>query len=81
MTDQAYTATASRIRSFVERAERLDDEKADIAQQRKEVMAEAKSDGYNVAALNKLIALRKMDAEDRAEADAILDMYSEAIGL
>lgn len=81
MTDQAYTATAAELRAFVERYERLEADKADIADQMKEVMAEAKGRGYDTKALRKLIALRKRTPDDIAEEEAVLEMYREALGM
>lgn len=80
-TDSSYRVTASELRQFVERAERLDAEKADIADQRKEVMAEAKARGYDTKVINKIIAQRKRDADDIAEEEAVLEMYKEALGM
>lgn len=79
-TDQTYRVAGEELRQFIERAERLDAEKADIAEQRKEVMAEAKGRGYDVKALNKIIADRKRDKDDLAEEAAVLDMYKQALG-
>ncbi len=72
---------ASELRAFVERIERLEAEKKDIADAQKEVFAEAKGRGYDTRALRKLIALHKRDAEERAEEEAVLEMYKEALGL
>lgn len=72
---------AGELRQFIERWERLDAEKRDIADLQKEVMAEAKARGYDTAIMRKVIALRKLDPDARAEAQAVLDMYAEAIGL
>ncbi|PYE81411.1 DUF2312 domain-containing protein [Pseudoroseicyclus aestuarii] len=69
------------LRQFIERFERLDAEKADIADQMKEVMAEAKGRGYDTKVLRKVIALRKRDADDIAEEEAIMDMYKAALGM
>jgi uncharacterized protein (UPF0335 family) len=65
----------------VERIERLDAEKKDIAEQQKEVMAEAKARGYDTKVLRKVIALRKRDADEIAEEEAVLEMYKEALGM
>ncbi|WP_044027111.1 DUF2312 domain-containing protein [Ruegeria sp. TM1040] len=77
----AYRATASELRQFVERFERLEEEKKAIAEQQKEVMAEAKGRGYDVKVLRKLIALRKRDADDIAEEEAVLALYKECLGM
>ena len=80
MTDQ-YQITAEQLRSYIERYERLEAEKQDIADQQKEVLAEAKGCGYDTAIMREIIKLRKMDPQDRAEKEAILQVYLEALGL
>lgn len=77
----AYAVTADELRQFIERYERLDAEKADIADQQKEVMAEAKGRGYDTSAMRKIIAMRKRDKDDLAEEEAILEMYCSALGM
>jgi uncharacterized protein (UPF0335 family) len=77
----SYRVTADELRQFVERFERLEAEKADIADQQKEVLAEAKGRGYDTKALRKIIALRKREPDDIAEEQAILEMYAEALGM
>ena len=79
--DQAFRVTANELRQFIERFERLEAEKKDIADQQKEVMAEAKARGYDTKVMRKVIALRKRDADDIAEEEAVLDMYREALGM
>ena len=81
VTEQSYRVTADELRQFIERLERLDSEKKDIADQQKEVMAEAKGRGYDTRVMRKVIAMRKRDKEDLAEEEAILDMYKEALGM
>ena len=81
MTDQTYKVTAGELRQFVERLERLDTEKADIAEQSKEVLAELKGQGYDPKVIRKLIAIRKRDKDEVAEEDAIMSMYMEALGV
>ena len=80
-TADSYRVTASELRAFVERLERLDAEKKDIAEQQKEVMAEAKSRGYDTKVIRKVIALRKRDRDDIAQEEAVLEMYKEALGI
>ena len=80
-TADSYRVTASELRAFVERLERLDAEKKDIAEQQKEVMAEAKSRGYDTKVIRKVIALRKRERDDIAQEEAVLDMYKEALGM
>jgi uncharacterized protein (UPF0335 family) len=79
--DASYRASSGELRQFVERIERLDAEKKDIAEQQKEVMAEAKARGYDTKVLRKVIALRKRDADEIAEEEAVLEMYKEALGM
>ena len=79
--DSSYRITADELRQFIERIERLDAEKKDLAEQQKEVMAEAKGRGYDTKVMRKLITLRKRDQNDIAEEEAILEMYKEALGM
>lgn len=79
--DATYRVTANELRQFVERIERLDAEKKDLAEQQKEVMAEAKARGYDTKVMRKVIALRKRDADDIAEEEAVMEMYKEALGM
>ena len=79
--DSRYRGTADELRQFIERIERLDAEKKDLAEQQKEVMAEAKGRGYDTKVLRKLISIRRRDANDIAEEEAILEMYKEALGM
>jgi len=78
---ESYRVTADELRQFIERIERLDAEKKDLADQQKEVMAEAKGRGYDTKVMRKIISLRKRDQNDIAEEEAVLDMYKEALGM
>lgn len=80
-SDMSYRVTADELRAFVERIERLDAEKKDLAEAQKEVMSEAKGRGYDTKVLRKIIAMRKRDAQDLAEEEAVLEMYKEALGM
>lgn len=77
----AYSVTAEELRSFIERAEQLASEKKDVAEQEKELFAEAKGRGYDTKVMRKVIALRKRKPDDIAEEEAILDMYKSALGM
>ena len=79
--DVSYRVTADELRQFIERIERLDAEKKDIADQQKEVMAEAKGRGYDIKVLRKLFSLRRRDEGEVAEEEAILELYKEALGM
>ena len=81
VSDTSYRVTADELRQFIERYERLEAEKKDIADQQKEVMAEAKARGYDTKVMRKVVALRKRDRDEIAEEEAILDMYKEALGM
>ncbi|PUB18900.1 DUF2312 domain-containing protein [Yoonia sediminilitoris] len=81
VTDSVNAAAGDEIRQFVERYERLEAEKKDIADAQKEVMAEAKGRGYDTKVLRKLVAIRKRDANDLAEEEAVLEMYMAALGM
>jgi len=81
MTDQTYNVTADELRSFIERAEHLAAEKADVAALEKELFAEAKARGYDTAVMRKVIALRKRKPDDIAEEETIIDMYKLALGM
>ncbi len=79
--DATYRVTADELRQFIERIERLDQEKKDIAEQQKEVMAEAKGRGYDTKVIRKVIALRKREPDDIAEEEAVMEMYKQALGM
>jgi uncharacterized protein (UPF0335 family) len=78
---QALTsASKEKLRQLVARIETLETEKTELAEQLKEVYGEAKSLGFDTKALRAVIRLRKQDANDRAEAEMMLDLYLEAVG-
>tara|TARA_B110000090_G_C13292249_1_gene412507 strand:+ start:713 stop:970 length:258 start_codon:yes stop_codon:yes gene_type:complete len=81
VNDSVYRVTRDEIRSFVERIERLNIEKSEIAEQQNEVFAEAKSRGYNTRILRKVVSMRKQDPQDLSEQEAILEIYREALDL
>ena len=74
-------ATAQgQLKSIIERIERLEQEKAEIAEQVKEVFAEAKGNGFDVKIIRKVVRLRKTDRAKRQEEEALIDLYMSAIG-
>ena len=83
MTDMTDTVgvAGDRIRSIIERVERLEEEIKDLMEAKKEVFAEAKGRGYDTKVMRKIIALRKRKADDIAEEEAILEMYKQALGM
>lgn len=71
---------AAELKQFIERIERLEEEKAGIAADIKEVYAEAKGRGYDTKVLRKVISLRKKDPQERREEEELLDLYLSALG-
>ena len=69
------------LKSFIERIERLEEEKAAIAGDIKEVYAEAKGTGFDTKIMRQIIRLRKMEANDRQEQEELLDIYMRAVGM
>lgn len=69
------------LRAFVERIERLDEDRAAVTADIKEVYAEAKGSGFDVKALRTVIRLRKQDTDERKESEAILETYMNALGM
>ncbi|GFZ97199.1 MAG: DUF2312 domain-containing protein [Sphingomonadales bacterium CG12_big_fil_rev_8_21_14_0_65_65_10] len=74
-------STDDRLRLLIERIERLEEEKKGIADDIRDVYAEAKAVGYDTKIMRQIVRLRKMTPDDRAEMDAILDTYKAALGL
>ena len=79
--DVLTSVAQGRLRTIVERIERLEEDKAAVMEDIKEVFAEAKGEGYDVKILRKVIRIRKMDKAKRQEEEAILDLYLAALGL
>ncbi len=77
----ADNVAADQLRLFIERIERLEEEKKGIADDIKDVYAEAKSTGYDAKTMRKVVALRRMETHVRQEADALLETYRSALGL
>ena len=79
--DEINAATAGQLKAFIERIERLEEEKRTIAEDIKEVYAEAKTVGYDAKILRKIVSLRKQDADERREQEALLETYLRALGM
>ncbi len=75
------SVAADQLKSFIERIERLEEEKAGLAGDIREVFAEAKGNGFDTKVMRKIIAIRKKDHAERQEEDAILDLYMQALGM
>ncbi|MEM9938557.1 MAG: DUF2312 domain-containing protein [Pseudomonadota bacterium] len=78
--DNLTDAAKDRLRLIVERIERLEEEKKEIAEQIKEVYGEAKAVGYDTKALRTVVRLRKVDRQERQEQEALLEVYLDALG-
>jgi uncharacterized protein (UPF0335 family) len=72
---------ADRLRSFIERIERLEEEKAALSADIREVYAEAKSVGFDTKIMRQVVKLRKMEQADREEQESLLDTYMAALGM
>jgi len=72
---------AGQIKSIIERVERLEEEKAALAADIREIYAEAKGNGYDVKVLRQIVRIRKQDSSERQEQEAILDLYMHALGM
>ena len=73
--------SSDQLRSYIERIERLGEEKAALAADIREVFAEAKGNGFDVKIMRQAIRLRKLDKDDRDEEEALLDLYMRALGM
>ncbi|HEX7759970.1 MAG TPA: DUF2312 domain-containing protein [Caulobacteraceae bacterium] len=78
--DTLNTSAQGKLKSIVERIERLEEDKAAVANDLKEVYAEAKGEGFDTKILRKVVRLRKQDTAKRQEEEALIDLYISAIG-
>ncbi|MEO5373883.1 MAG: DUF2312 domain-containing protein [Alphaproteobacteria bacterium] len=81
MTEDVGGIAAERLLSLIERIERLEEEKANLQNDIKDVYGEAKGAGFDTKVMRQIVRIRKMDAADREEQDHLLDLYKRAIGL
>lgn len=79
--NSAYAVTADELRAFIERYEQLELEKKEIAEQAKEVMSEAKNQGYDPKIIRKIVRLRKRQPHEIQEEEAVLEIYKAALGM
>jgi len=77
--DQMGQATREKLKQFIARIERLEAEKTELATDIREVYSEVKSFGFDTKVMRKVVSLRKQDASERAEQEALLDMYMEVV--
>jgi uncharacterized protein (UPF0335 family) len=81
VSEAGHNVTDDRLRLLIERVERLEEEKKGIADDIRDVYAEAKAVGYDAKIMREIVKLRKMKPDDRAERDAILELYKSALGM
>ena len=81
VTESSQTVAAGQLRALIERIERLEEEKKTIADDIKDVYAEAKGNGFDTKAIRTIVRLRKQDQAEREEAETILDLYMAALGM
>lgn len=81
MPDASGGISSARLKSFIERIEKLEQDKAGVAEDLKEVYAEAKGTGFDTKIIRKIVSLRKLDVEKRREQDELLDLYKSALGM
>jgi len=81
MPEATGTIARDQLRAFIERVERLEEEKANLMADIREVYAEAKGMGFDPKIMRKVVSLRKMDVEKRQEEDFVLDTYLNALGM
>lgn len=79
--DRYEAIAADQLRAIIERIERLDEERKAVITDIKEIFAEAKSNGFDVKVLRRLLAIRKMDRDGRAEFEALIELYQQALGM
>lgn len=80
-TSDVGGVAGKRLLSFIERVERMEEEKTEVMQDIKEIYAEAKATGFDTKILKQIVKLRKMDIEKRREADELLELYKTAVGM
>lgn len=81
MSDAGHNSLDDRLRLLIERVERLEEEKKGIAEDIRDVYLEAKATGYDPKIMRKIVALRKMNADDRREQQMLIETYANALGL
>jgi uncharacterized protein (UPF0335 family) len=75
------TVAADRLKAFIERVEKLEEEKKALGSDIRDVYSEAKGVGFDVKAMRKIIGIRKMDADEREEQESLVDVYKQALGM
>lgn len=81
MSDNQNEVSSERLKSFLERIERLEQQKSEVSEDIKDVYAEAKGTGFDVKIMRQIVNLRKMETEKRREAEELLELYKAAVGM
>lgn len=81
MSEDVGGVAGERLRSFIDRIERLEEDKTNIAADIKDVYAQAKADGFDIKIIRQLIRLRKQEDHERKEQEELLDLYKHALGM
>ena len=81
MPDASGGISSARLKSFIERIEKLEEDKASVGEDLKEVYAEAKGTGFDTKIIRQIVRIRKIDVEKRREQDELLDLYKSALGM
>jgi uncharacterized protein (UPF0335 family) len=81
MADGSGAIAPAKLKSFIERIERLEGEKAELAEDIREVYAEAKGEGFDTKIMRQVIRLRKLEVHERREQEELLDTYRKALGM
>lgn len=79
--DEISQATAGQLRAFVERIERVEEEIKDLNDDKKDIYAEAKGNGFSPAIIKKVVGIRRQDADKRKEESEVLALYLQALGM
>lgn len=80
-TIDTESVAQDQLRAFIERIERLEEEKSALADDTKEIYAEAKGNGFDTKVLRQIVRIRKMDPESRMEQEALIELYMSALGM
>ncbi len=81
MSDNIQGVSAQQLKMFIEKLERLEEEKTEIAENIRDTFAQAKSEGFDVKTMRQLLKIRKMKREDVVEQEELLDIYRQALGM
>jgi len=79
--ENLYSISASQLRSFIEKLENLEQDKAELMETIRDIFAEAKSEGFDIGVMRQLLKLRRMKKEELAEQEELLDIYRKALGI